>query len=172
MIPSEWMPSARMQRVILHWTAGNHKASTDDRKHYHILIEGNAELVRGIPSIALNSLPKVKKGYAAHTKNSNTGSIGVSLCGMVGAKERPFVPGIAPLTPAQWNMASTVVAELCRKYSIAITPKTVLSHAEVQTNLGIKQLGKWDIAILPFDRAFDTARECGDRFRREVQAKM
>jgi hypothetical protein len=55
---------------------------------------------------------------------------------------------------------------------VPVTPKTVLSHAEVQANLGIKQKGKWDIAILPWDRSFDTARECGDEFRRMVQEHL
>lgn len=171
-IPSEWMPSAAMQRVILHWTAGAHKATEFDRKHYHILIEADGKVVRGIPTIDLNTFPRARPGYAAHTLNCNTGSIGVSMCAMAGAVERPFNAGSAPLTKAQWDKASEAVADLCRHYKIAVTPKTVLSHAEVQTNLGILQRGKWDIAKLPFDPAFDTARECGDRFRAEVKAKL
>lgn len=171
-IPSTWLPTASIQRVILHWTAGAHKATDFDRLHYHLLIEGDGALVRGIPSIALNSLPKAKAGYAAHTLNCNTGSIGVSMCAMAGALERPFSAGSQPLTKAQWDAASTAVAELCRRYSIPVGSKTVLSHAEVQANLGIKQRGKWDIAKLPFDPAFDTARKCGDRFRAEVKAKL
>jgi N-acetyl-anhydromuramyl-L-alanine amidase AmpD len=88
------------------------------------------------------------------------------------AVQRPLNTGRYPLTKAQWDMASTVAADLCKRYKIPVTPKTVLSHAEVQTNLGIAQLGKWDVAILPFDPGFDTARECGDRFRAEVAAKL
>ncbi|MER8990435.1 peptidoglycan recognition family protein [Mesorhizobium sp. M0678] len=171
-IPSGWLPNATIQRVILHWTAGSHKATDFDREHYHLLIEGDGKLIRGIPSIDLNSLPKAKAGYAGHTLNCNTGSIGVSMCAMAGAIERPFKAGSQPLTKAQWDVASTIVAELCRRYTIPVGPKTVLSHAEVQANLGIQQRGKWDIAKLPFDPAFDTARECGDRFRAEVKAKL
>jgi uncharacterized protein YgiM (DUF1202 family) len=77
-----------------------------------------------------------------------------------------------PLTKAQWDKAAIVVAELCRRYNIPVNPRTVLSHAEVQANLGIRQRGKWDVAVLPFDRAFDTARECGDLFRRMVQEHL
>lgn len=171
-IPADWMPSAAVQRVILHWTAGGHRATEFDRKHYHILIEADGRSVRGVPSIALNTMPKAKAGYAAHTLNCNTGSIGVSMCAMMGAVERPFKPGPYPLTKAQWDAASGVVAELCRRYGIAVTPRTVLSHAEVQANLGIQQRGKWDIAKLPFAPDFDTPRECGDRFRAEVAAKL
>lgn len=171
-IPADWMPPASLARIVLHWTAGGHKATDFDRQHYHVLIEADGHLVRGIPSIALNGLPKAKAGYAAHTLNCNTGSIGLSLCAMAGAIERPFQPGAQPLTKAQWDMGSTVAAELCKRYGIAVTPKTVLSHAEVQVNLDIQQRGKWDIAVLPFDRFFDTARKCGDRFRAETAAKL
>lgn len=170
-LPAEWMPAARMQRVILHWTGGNHKASSYDKSHYHVLVEGDGAVVKGTPSIKLNESP-AKKGYAAHTLGANSGSIGVSLCCMAGSQEKPFKAGRAPLTKAQWDKASSVVAQLCKRYGIPVTPKTVLSHAEVQTNLGIKQRNKWDVTVLPFDLKFDTARECGDRFRAEVIAKL
>jgi hypothetical protein len=174
LIPHLWMPAAKIDRIILHWTAGSHKATDFDRKHYHVLIEGDGKVVRGFPTIDLNGLPKAKTGYAAHTLNCNTGSIGLSMCAMGGndVKERPLNAGKWPLTRSQWEAASTVAAELCAKYGIKVTPKTVLSHAEVQANLGIKQRGKWDIAVLPFDPSFNTAKEVGDRFRAEVLAKM
>lgn len=38
-VPADWMPSAKMFRIICHWTAGAHKASEFDRSDYHILIE-------------------------------------------------------------------------------------------------------------------------------------
>ena len=97
-VPAAWMPQANMRGIIVHWTAGNHSASTTDRQHYHILIEGDGKLVRGNPSIALNSLPRAQPGSAAHTLNSNTGWIGVSLCCMAGAVESPFNAGRAPMT--------------------------------------------------------------------------
>lgn len=171
-IPADWMPAASIARLILHWTAGGHKATDFDRKHYHVLVEGDGKVVRGFPSIAANGLPRAKAGYAAHTLNCNTGSIGLSLCAMAGSAERPFQPGSHPLTRSQWDMGSTVAAQLCKRYGIPVTSKTVLSHAEVQANLGIAQRGKWDIAVLAFDRAFDTARECGDRFRAETADKL
>ncbi|MDH2092725.1 N-acetylmuramoyl-L-alanine amidase, partial [Rhizobium pusense] len=52
-VPADWMPSAKMDRIICHWTAGTHKATEFDRGHYHILIEADGNLVRGIPSIKL-----------------------------------------------------------------------------------------------------------------------
>lgn len=170
-VPADWMPWAQMQRIIVHWTAGGHKASATDRKHYHLLLEGDGTLVRGNPSIALNQAP-VKAGYAAHTLNCNSGSIGVSLCGMAGAVERPFQAGKSPITMEQWAALPAVIAALCRRYSIPVTPSTVLSHAEVQATLGIAQRGKWDIAILPFDPALNTARKVGDSLRAAVKARL
>jgi N-acetyl-anhydromuramyl-L-alanine amidase AmpD len=165
------MPPCAMQRVIFHWTAGTHKASSYERGHYHLLIEGDGKLVRGTHPITDN-ISILDGVYAAHTLACNSGSIGVSLCCMIGAHERPFESGPYPLTKAQWDALALVIADLCNAYKINVGPKTVLSHAEVQVNLGIRQKAKWDIAILPFAPTFDTARECGDEMRRLVQATL
>lgn len=170
-IPADWMPWAQMQRIIVHWTAGGNKASATDRKHYHLLVEGDGKLVRGDPPITANAAP-IKAGYAAHTLNCNTGSIGVSLCGMAGAVERPFSAGKSPITMQQWAALPAILAALCRRYSIPVTPGTLLSHAEVQATLGIAQRGKWDIAILPFDTGLNTARKVGDHLRAAVKARL
>lgn len=167
-VPAEWMPDAIMKRVIVHWTAGAHKASALDRAHYHFLIEDDGQLVRGKPSIVLNDARGAKASYAAHTLNCNTGSIGVSLCCMAGAIESPFKAGTAPMTRTQWDTLPRVVADLCWRYGIVVTPQTVLSHAEVQINLGIKQRGKWDITRLTFDPSIIGAKACGDELRKAV----
>lgn len=164
-VPADWMPATQMDRVIVHWTAGTHRASGLDRSHYHILIEGDGKLVRGIPSIDRNDARGVKPGYAAHTLGCNTGSIGVSLCCMAGAVESPFKAGLAPMTRKQWDTLPAVLADLCRRYSIPVKPRTVLSHAEVQGTLGVKQRGKWDISRLAFDPSVVGAKACGDQFR-------
>ncbi|WP_457660169.1 MULTISPECIES: peptidoglycan recognition protein family protein [Sinorhizobium] len=170
-VPAEWMPAAKMERVICHWTAGAHKASEFDRSHYHVLIEDDGNLIRGIPSVELNQAP-AKQGYAAHTLGANSGSIGVSLCCMGGANEAPFDPGKHPMTREQWDALTSVVAVLCRRYSIPVTDKTVLSHAEVQNNLGIQQRGKWDFTRLAFDPSVKGAKACGDKLRAEAKSKL
>ncbi|WP_208180003.1 peptidoglycan recognition family protein [Sinorhizobium medicae] len=170
-VPAEWMPAAKMERVICHWTAGAHKASDFDRSHYHILIEDDGKLIRGIPSIELNQAP-AKKGYAAHTLSANSGSIGISLCCMGGANEAPFDPGKYPMTREQWEALTSIVAVLCRRYSIPVTDKAVLSHAEVQNNLGIQQRGKWDFTRLAFDPSVKGAKACGDKLRGEAKSKL
>lgn len=170
-VPADWMPWAKMQRIIVHWTAGTNKASGLDRAHYHILIEGDGELVRGTHSIADNA-SAADGVYAAHTRGCNTGSIGVSLCGMAGARESPFDRGDHPITRTQWEMLPKVLADLCRRYAINPSPTTVLSHAEVQKNLGIAQAGKWDITRLPFDLSTVGAKACGDQFRAATKALL
>jgi hypothetical protein len=171
-IPAAWMPDAKITGIVFHWTAGQNKASDLDRSHYHLLIESDGKHIRGVPSIDLNSLPKAKSGYAAHTLNCNTGFIGVSLCGMAGAVESPFSAGQQPVTRVQWDELANVLAQLCKRYGIKVSRKTVLSHAEVQSNLGIKQKGKWDIARLPFDPSIQGAVAIGDQMRAMVQSQL
>lgn len=171
LVPEEWLQRGTFERVILHWTVGGNEPSEFDREHYHILLSGKGKVVRGLCDISANSSTAPSGRKASHTLNCNTGSIGVSLAGMVGAEEHKTV-GPEPITKVQWDEAAKVVAELCRRYRVPVTPRNVLSHAEVQQNLGIKQRGKWDVAILPWDRAFDTAKECGDLFRKQVQEHL
>lgn len=171
-IPFEWMPDVPMQRIICHWTAGPHSAGESDRQSYHFLIEGNGRLVKGGPSVAANSGRRLAAGYAAHTHNCNGGSIGISLCCMGGAEQQPFRAGGYPMTRAQWETLIVAVAELCKRYRIKVARRTVLSHAEVESVLGIEQKGKWDIARLAFDPSVSGAGPCGDRLRREVMAAM
>lgn len=167
-VPDEWMPDAQMKGCIVHWTAGTNEASSTDLEHYHILIDGEGNLVRGEPTIDLNSMPEVQDGYAAHTKNCNTGMVGVSLCGMAGATESPYSSGDYPLTEIQWDVMIRVVADLAIRYDFPILLETVMTHAEVEDNLGIEQEGKWDITHLPFDPSIEGARAVGDRLRSEV----
>jgi hypothetical protein len=168
-IDPAWMPVAEMVRIVVHWTAGAHRASGLDRSHYHLLIEGDGTLVRGLPAIPDNQAP-LRPGYAAHTLGCNTGAIGVSLCCMACAIESPFSAGPAPMTRTQWDRLPLVLAELCRRYAIPVTPRTVLSHAEVQGTLGLRQRGKWDIARLAFDPGVVGAQACGDLFRARTAA--
>lgn len=69
------------------------------------------------------------------------------------------------MTREQGEALPAVLADLCRRYAIPVTPSTVLSHAEVQGTLGIKQRGKWDISRLAFDPSVMGAKACGDLIR-------
>lgn len=164
------LPKASPKRIILHWTAGGAKASDLDRKHYHFLVEQDGTIVKGVHGIDANDAPKTGK-YAAHTWKTNTKSIGLSLCGMVGAIERPFNGGSAPFKNSQLEVLTQLVAQLCAHYRIPVTRKTVLGHGEVQALLGITQKQKWDPMVLPWDPAMPP-REVGDMMRAMVQAEF
>jgi hypothetical protein len=168
-LPADWMPKVRMDRIILHWTAGGHKANATDRKHYHVIFNDDGTPVRGNRSIADNVPPL--KNYAAHTRGSNSYSIGLSVACMAGAKEGGTF-GTAPMTRAQFEAMCRAAAQLCRRYQIPITPKTVLWHAEVQGTLGIPQAGKWDATVLPFEPKVRGARAVGDYTRDVIRAFM
>jgi hypothetical protein len=169
-IPAAWMPKASMKRIIAHWTAGRYQASSIDRAHYHILVEGGGTLVKGTYSINANAAP-MNRGYAAHTRNCNSGSIGISLCSMMNAQEVPFKPGPCPFTTVQWAAMVKAIAELCQFYKIPVKRETVLSHAEVERTLNIKQRNKWDIARIPYTSDWG-ARTIGDIMRAEVIMQM
>jgi len=160
-----------MQRIIIHWTAGSHTASALDREHYHFLVEGDGTELSGQWPVSANA-KIVGSNYAAHTLGTNTGSIGVAVCAMAGAKERPFNAGRFPITVTQMDAMAALVGRLCAKYKIPVTRTTVLTHAEVQTTLGINQRGKWDIMWLPGMAAADDPLKVGDRIREMVATSM
>jgi len=171
-IPDDWMPNARMQRIVAHWTAGGPRASEVDCEHYHLIIEADGNLVRGDHEIDDNAAPIDLHDYASHTLNGNTGAIGVALCGMMDAQERPFRPGPYPINEIQWAVLGRVLAQLCRRYRIAPDRQSVLTHAEVQPTLGIVQRGKWDIARLPWRSDISGPIVIGDDLRALVREEM
>ena len=162
-VPAAWMPNANIVRIHVHWTAGGHKANATDKKAYHFLIEGDGRLVRGNNPISTTT---------AHTRGANTGAAAVALCCMAGAVESPFNAGRAPMTRVQWDALPPVLASLCRRYGLAVSPHTVLSHAEVQGTLGKPQSGKWDITRLPFDLNVRGATAVGNLFRQRTSALL
>lgn len=157
-----------MKRIIMHWTAGTHKVSSIDRRHYHEIVGGDGKRVRGdlLPEANLNT----RDGrYAAHTRALNTGSVGLSVAAMAGAQERPFSAGKYPITSKQLDAFVAMVAEYADTYRIPITRKTVLTHAEVQPTLGVWQRGKWDICWLPGMAKAGNAIEVGDELRTMIK---
>lgn len=160
-----------MKRIILHWTAGTYRASGLDRQHYHFIVEGDGNVVEGVFPPEANISVRPGK-YAAHTLNCNTSAIGVAVAAMAGASERPFDEGEYPITEDQIVVLVRLVAQLAKTYGITIARDTVLTHAEVQQTLGIRQRGKWDITwlpgmVLPADPVF-----VGDVIRRRVLEEL
>lgn len=167
-IPKDFLSKGvTMKRIICHWTAGGHKANSIDKSHYHFLFEGDGDLVRGDHTIADNA--NTSDGdYAAHTLHCNQGSIGLSCCAMMDAEERPFKPGPAPLTEVQFESMCEAAAGLSTFYLIPVDRTHILFHSEVQANLGIKQRGKWDMNVLPFDLSISKS-QAGDYLRARVR---
>lgn len=161
-----------MKRIIIHWTAGANKPSALDLSHYHYVIDGEGKVHEGKWPVSANAGALIKGQYAAHTLNCNTGSIGVSLAAMAGAVERPFSAGKSPITNAQESTLTRLLVDLCDEYKIPVTRQTVLTHAEVEPTLGIKQKGKWDICWLPGMASPRPAVEVGDIIRSRLTTKV
>ena len=171
-IPAIWMPDANMKRIIWHWTAGSYNASETDKEHYHMLVEGDEDVIKGEFSIKANERIMGEGTYAAHTLGTNTGSIGLSVCCMAGATESPYNPGKYPFKREQLLQLVNITAQLCARYKIPVGRTTTLSHAEVQPTLGIQQRGKWDYSRLPFEPSIVGAVAVGDYIRKLVAAEL
>lgn len=149
-------------RVHWHWTAGGGKANGTDKRAYHVLIEADGTVLRQLPLTERR----------AHTLDANGGAVGMSLCGMAGAVERPFDRGTSPITVMQLDKLAEETALLCEVYDIPVSPWSTLSHSEIQPSLGIRQKQKWDINWLPGMAQPGDPIACGDRLREMVLAKL
>lgn len=118
-----------MKRIIIHWTGGTGQPNNLEYNDYHFMVNKNGLIVKGKyePEDNENCDDGI---YAKHTGGGNTGSIGVAVCGMlnyVGGKPDSTK---YPLNQTQCEACWKLVAELCKKYHIQITPLTVLTHYE------------------------------------------
>lgn len=140
------------QRIILHWTAGGHNASSFDREHYHYLVTGQDEpqVVPGVEVAAnMRQLGNSSIGYAAHTRGMNSFSVGVSACGMLGAIQGKTF-GDFPIKEGQVKEMCRFVAACCQVWGLPVTQDTVFTHEEAQRLHGVPQRAKWDISVLPW----------------------
>jgi len=164
-----------VNRIIIHWTAGGNKANATDKRHYHTIVEGDGNIVSGNHPFSANDpirSPNDSSTYAAHTRGANTKAIGIAMAGMRGAKERPFDHGPSPITKVQVAALVAEVARLCRANGIPVTRETVLTHAEVQSTLGIAQRNKWDVMWLPGMASAGDAHKIGDHLRERIAVSL
>lgn len=137
-----------IKRLILHWSAGRYYPTQFEKQFYHYLIDKEGKVYKGIYTPEDN-LDCNDGNYAAHTGGGNTGSIGIAMCGMSGFKNSDNI-GNFPITAIQFEACIKFCAELCTKYSLKITPETVLTHYEFgQKNPNTTSFGKIDIIYLP-----------------------
>jgi len=113
-------PLAEPVRIVVHWTGGTDQTNSHDRQHYHFIIEGDGEIMKGVHSIASNNNTAYRV-YAAHVRGLNTGSIGIALAGMGGSKESPFHKGPYPLKAKQFEVLAQLCAHLINMYELDVT---------------------------------------------------
>ncbi|MEL7281138.1 MAG: N-acetylmuramoyl-L-alanine amidase [Pseudomonadota bacterium] len=138
----------KIHRIVMHWTAGSHDVSEFDIEHYHEIVSGDGIRVLG-KHRPEDNLDLTQQSFAGHTKDLNAGSVGLSMACMREAVEMPFDNGSSPMTERQLDVFCKMVAEYCVRYGLPVTQETVLSHAEVEPTLRVRQTGKWDITVLP-----------------------
>ena len=160
-----------LHRIVMHWTAGAYGDIALERRAYHVLIDQHGRAVMGDYAPEANSDTSDGR-YAAHTRALNSGSIGIAVDAMAGASESPFNAGSAPITAAQLDGLVREVASLCETYNIPVHPVSVLTHAEVQGTIGVRQRNKWDITWLPGMAAPAAPRTVGDMLRKLIAAEL
>lgn len=137
-----------IKRIVVHWTAGKNIPNSTDLSHYHFLVDGLGNIHNGKLKPEDNIDCKDGK-YAAHTGGGNTGSIGIGLCGMLGFQNKNNV-GNCPITKKQCETAFKLIAELCKKYNISVTPENIITHKEFgDSHPESTSHGKIDIVYLP-----------------------
>ena len=156
-----------MQKIIIHWTAGNYFPSDYEKKHYHFLVDKDGNIHNGYYKPEDNSDCTDGK-YAKHTGGGNTKAIGIALCSMAGFKS-PKELGQFPITAKQFEATMHRCALLCIKYKIKVTPDTVMTHYE----FGLKHpksssAGKIDIIYLP-PYPWVTQKDIGSFIRSKIK---
>jgi len=156
-----------LDRIIIHWSAGQNLPNAVDRNNYHYLVDGEGNILSGKYKPEDNINCKDGK-YAEHTGGGNTGSIGISMCGMLGFKDKNHV-GRFPLTEKQCESAFKSIAKLCKDYGIPVTPQTVMTHKEFgDAHPKTSSHGKIDICYLP-PYPEVTANDIGEFIRNKVK---
>jgi hypothetical protein len=161
--------------VTWHWTAGADGVNDVEKDFYNFITNRQGITVPGDFPPEAQTPSNIKRGsnfYAAHTLNANSYRIGHAADAMAGAQERPLNWGTAPLTEIQITEMMRFTAGLVRVYKLKISRETLLSHAEIEPTLGIKQRQKWDIMCLPGDTKVRDPVEVGDILRSIVQKAL
>jgi len=156
-----------MKRIVAHWSAGTYEVNSLDLEHYHLIVDGECRVHEGKHPVSDNE--STSDGiYAAHARRCNTGSIGIAVACMAGARE-DFRHGDYPMKEVQFEKLCETMAEDCQVYGIPVSSLTTLTHAEVEPNLGIAQRGKWDFTELSFKPELKGAKACGDFMRERIR---
>jgi hypothetical protein len=63
-------------------------------------------------------------------------------------------------------------ADYCKEFDIPVTKWSTLTHAEIETTLGIKQNNKWDYMVLPGDTQVRNAVVVGEILRDRLRTRF
>ena len=142
----------KLNRIILHWTAGNYKASATDKAAYHYIVEGDGTIVEG--KFKPEDNIDCKDGaYAPHSKSHNTGAIGIAIA----CRRNDFCQP----TRKQVEVMCELAAKLCNKYKIPVGTYSVLTHAELDPKRKI------DINNIPCLASYGR-KNVGDDLRKKI----
>lgn len=143
-------PKIGMKNIVMHWTGGSTKVNSIDLEHYHFIIDAQGVIHVGNKPVKANASPSYRAGtYAQHCRNFNENSIGISICGFGDFIPKPLSVGKRVGNEVQVSTMIALAARLSTHHSMPVGPHNVLSHAEVQPTLKIKQNGKIDFVWLP-----------------------
>lgn len=169
----------KLERIIIHHSAGQYKANADDMSKYHDMIEYDlktktSKLIHGKrkPEDNISCSDGV---YAEHCGGLNTGSIGIAACchlGYEGAKN----PGKFPIQQIQFELMCKQIAVRCKQYNIPLDDQHVRTHAEVgwyaetlkSPGLLSQNIGKIDFIYLSFKPELQP-HEIGNYIRSKVK---
>lgn len=132
-----------IDRVYLHWTAGNYGDYSDD---YHINIDEDGSIIA-----TTGDLTELKN----HTWHRNSNAIGVAMCCCAGAMA--YAGGVIdfadqPPTAAQIDAMAKIVAVLCEELGLEINSRNVMTHceaAEIDDYGPSTTCERWDLWFLP-----------------------
>lgn len=134
-------------RITDHHTGGPYTPTPKDLQSYPICIDGDGQPHQGIHPLDANSAGRklVAGAYYPHTWKLNSGNFGIAICCM-GNAQWGDPRGSTRFFPLNRQVDALIVenAKWCVEFRIEVTGRTVLSHAEVEPVLGVKQKQKWD----------------------------
>ncbi len=175
----EWRPAfppGRIERIYLHWSAGDYETAYTAYHAGIALYEGRAYVVESNDLRAnMRDVYASNEPYAAHTYRRTRFAAGLAILAMTGARPEDF--GAFPLTDATVSALCVVAARLASFYCIPVDPDHVMTHAEAARIDGYYGAGsddlRWDIARLtPGPLAPSDPRETGAELRRRIRSAL
>lgn len=165
--------SSGIRGIVWHWTASTYAVNDEVCSHYNDVHDYEGNSYEGGARAEHQVNYDWRRGIGvSHTRNMNTGWIGQSVAAMAGSDGWPMRWGKYPLT---WEGIDAMLersAEYAEAFDIPVTKWTMLSHAEVQPTLNVRQENKWDYMVLPGDSRVSDPVMIGDILRKRLQDKF